>query len=276
MPPSESYIPIGIGQLALAASLILVNVLLSLALRLGLTRSLLVAALRMTAQLILVGYVLEYIFALSAPLPVVAVALLMSGVASVAAVNRSSRRFAGVYWDSLLTILSAALLVSGIGLEGILGVAPWYEPQYVIPILGMVLGNSLTGISLALERFLEGLVRRREHVETLLALGATRWEAAHEEVQSAVRTGMIPTLNSMMVIGLVSLPGMMTGQILAGASPLSAVRYQIVIMFMLAAATALGSLGIVLLAYRRLLSPRHQLQLWRLDRPAARARRQAR
>lgn len=264
--PDALYLPITIGRLALASALVAVNLGLSLALRLGVARSLLLAAARMTVQLLLVGYVLGYIFALDAPLPVVAVALVMATVASVAAVGRSPRRFAGVYWDSLLTVLTAAALVTGFGLEFVLDVTPWYEPQYVIPILGMVLGNTLNGVALALERFTENLVVHRDRVETLLALGATRWEAAHDEIGDAVRTGMIPTINSMMVIGLVSLPGMMTGQILAGASPLDAVRYQIVIMFMIAAATALGSLLIVLLAFRRLLSPAHRLRLERLRR----------
>ena len=158
-----------------------------------------------------------------------------------------------------------SFVVTGFGLEGVLRVEPWFEPQYAVPILGMVLGNALTGISLALERFTEGLVSHRDQAETLLALGATRWEAAHAEIQAAVRTDMIPTLNSMMVMGLVSLPGMMTGQILAGASPIDAVRYQTVIMFMLAAATALGSLLTVLLAYRRLLSKEHRLRLEGLE-----------
>lgn len=261
METDTLYIPISYGQLALAASLIVVNLVLSYALRLGLARTLLIASVRMTVQLLLVGYVLGYIFALNRPLPVLGVALLMAGTASTAAVGRTTRRFAGVYWDSLVSVLAVSFVVTGFGLEGILRVEPWFEPQYAIPILGMVLGNALTGISLALERFTEGLVSHREQIETLLALGATRWEAAHTEIQTAVRTGMIPTLNSMMVIGLVSLPGMMTGQILAGASPLDAVRYQIVIMFMLAAATALGSLLIVLLAYRRLLSKEHRLRL---------------
>ena len=261
MDTNSLYIQVSYGQLALAAALIVVNLGLSYTLRLGLTRTLLVASARMTVQLLLVGYVLGYIFALNRPLPVLGVALLMAGVASTAAVNRTSRRFAGVYWDSLVTILAVSFVVTGYGLKGVLGVEPWFEPQYAVPILGMVLGNALTGISLALERFTEGLVGHREQIETLLALGATRWEAAHTEIQTAVRTGMIPTLNSMMVMGLVSLPGMMTGQILAGANPVDAVRYQIVIMFMLAAATALGSLLIVLLAYRRLLSKDHRLRL---------------
>ena len=143
---------------------------------------------------------------------------------------------------------------------------PWYDPQYFIPLLGMVLGNTLTGISLGLDRFMESLVNQRQKIETLLALGATRWEATHEEVQAAIRTGMIPTINSMMVMGIVSLPGMMTGQILAGANPLDAVRYQIIIIFAIASATALGTLGVVLLAWQALLNSSHQLCLDRLTK----------
>jgi putative ABC transport system permease protein len=131
----------------------------------------------------------------------------------------------------------------------------------------MVLGNTLTGISLGLDRFMEGLVNQQSQIETLLTLGATRWEAAHGQVRDAIRVGMIPMINSMMVMGLVSLPGMMTGQILAGADPIDAVRYQIVIIFMIASSTALGTFGIVLLAFNALLNPSHQLRLDRL-RPA--------
>jgi putative ABC transport system permease protein len=130
----------------------------------------------------------------------------------------------------------------------------------------MVLGNTLTGISLGLDRFMESLVNQRQKIETLLALGATRWEATHEEIKAAIRTGMIPMINSMMVMGIVSLPGMMTGQILAGANPLDAVRYQIIIIFAIASATALGTLGVVLLAWQSLLNSSHQLCLDRLKK----------
>jgi putative ABC transport system permease protein len=113
---------------------------------------------------------------------------------------------------------------------------------------------------------MESLVNQRQKIETLLALGATRWEATHEEIKAAIRTGMIPMINSMMVMGIVSLPGMMTGQILAGANPLDAVRYQIIIIFAIASATALGTLGVVLLAWQSLLNSSHQLCLDRLKK----------
>jgi putative ABC transport system permease protein len=259
-----AYIRIDLGQLGWAAGLILVNVGLSWALRLGLARTLVIASLRMTVQLLLVGLVLEWIFALQRPWAILAIALVMASLASVSAVNRTRRRFAGVYRDAFVSIVGGAFVVTGLALNGIIRVEPWYEAQYAIPMLGMVLGNVLNGISLALDRFTEGVVARRHEIEALLALGASRWEAAHDLLRDALRVGMIPTINSMMVMGIVSLPGMMTGQILAGAAPADAVRYQIIIVFMIASATALGSTGVTLLAFRRLFSAAHRLRVDRL------------
>jgi len=134
----------------------------------------------------------------------------------------------------------------------------------VIPLLGMILGNTLTGISLSLDGLLESLDLRRDVVEMELAHGATAWEAARAPVTEAVRRGMIPILNAMSVVGIVSLPGMMTGQILQGADPVDAIAYQIVVMFMLAAASALGSIGIALLTFRRLFTTGHALRAERI------------
>jgi putative ABC transport system permease protein len=122
----------------------------------------------------------------------------------------------------------------------------------------MVLGNTLNGITVGINTFTESLATRREQVESLLALGASRWEAAQAPVQHAVRTGMIPIINSMMVVGIVSLPGMMTGQLIAGMDPIQAVKYQVVIMFLIASATALGTVAVVLLSFLRLFNADHQ------------------
>ncbi|TAM12981.1 MAG: iron export ABC transporter permease subunit FetB [Nevskiaceae bacterium] len=256
-------------QLGFAALLILVNLLLSAWLRLGLTRSLLVASLRMVVQLLLIGFILEAIFALNHPLPVVGIGLVMVTLAGISAVNRTQRRFPGIYVDSVLCVFGASFVVTGAALLGIINVDPWYRAQYAIPLLGMVLGNILNGVSLALNRFTEGAARERKLIESSLALGATRWEAAHPLITASLHTGMIPTINSMMVMGIVSLPGMMTGQLLAGAAPESAVRYQIVIMFMIAAATALGAFGVVMFAFRVLFTREHQLRADRLSQPQA-------
>jgi putative ABC transport system permease protein len=256
---STSYLELSYWQVAIAASLIALNGALSLWLRLGLERSLLVAAVRMSFQLLLVGFVLHWVFAVGEWYVVLAMASLMTLVAGFAAVNRTKARFKGVWLSSLVSVWSSSWLVTGLTLLVIVRVEPWYRPQYALPLLGMVLGNTLSGISLGLDRFSSELESRRDEIESLLALGATRWEAALGAIREAIRTGMIPTINSMLVTGLVSLPGMMTGQLLSGVDPIQAVKYQLVIMFVIAAGTALGTVGIVVLSYGYRFSSHHQL-----------------
>lgn len=259
-----NYVHLEWWQLAAASTLIGFNVLFSLILKLRLEQQLFIAALRMVCQLLLVGLILEWVFTLNNFLWILGVALIMVTMAAFSAVNRTKRRYRNIYWNSLIAILGSAFLVTGFGLKGVIQIEPWFHPQYLFPLLGMVLGNTLTGISLALERFMEDLSLRQNEIEGLLALGATRWEAAHQGITEAIRAGMIPTINSMMVMGIVSLPGMMTGQILAGANPLDAIRYQIVIIFMIAAASAMGVISITLLAYFSLFNKQHQLCVDRL------------
>jgi putative ABC transport system permease protein len=244
-----SYQPLSYAQVGLATLLILVNGAISLALRLGLGRRLLVAAVRATVQLLLIGLVLDWVFVQGR---------LMTVVAGVAAVRRCERRYPGIWLDGIISVAAGSWVVTAVALLTVVRAEPWYRPQYAIPFLGMILGNTLTGISLGLDRLGGELVGRREEVETSLALGASRWEAARPTVREAIRAGMIPILNAMMVAGVVSLPGMMTGQLLAGVEPGEAVKYQIVILFLIASGTALGTVGVVLLGYRRLFNARHQ------------------
>ena len=253
-----TYLELSYFQVGAAALLILVNGAISLLLRLGLHRRLLVAAVRTVVQLLLVGFLLQWVFALSRWYLVLSLMLVMALVAGLAAVQHTERRYPGVWLNSMLSIWVSSWMITAVALFGIVDVDPWFSPQYAIPLLGMILGNTLNGISLGLGRLGEELVTRRGEVEGLLALGATRWEAARGPVRAAVRTGMIPILNSMMVVGIVSLPGMMTGQLLAGVDPVQAVKYQVVIMFLIASGTALGTVTVVLLSYRRLFSAKHQ------------------
>ncbi len=255
---SAEYLQLSYVQVAAAALLIVVNGAISLALKLGLERRLLVAAVRTVVQLLLVGLVLQWVFALSRWYLVVALMGVMALVAGVAAVRRTDRRYPGIWLNAILSVWVSSWLITAAALFGIVDVDPWFSPQYAIPLLGMILGNTLNGISLGLDRLGEELTGRRGEVEGLLALGATRWEAARGPVRHAVRTGMVPIVNTMMVVGIVSLPGMMTGQLLAGVDPVEAVKYQVVIMFLIASGTALGTVGVVVLSYRRLFNPRHQ------------------
>ena len=257
---SASYLELSYGQVALAALLILINGAISVALRLGLHRKLALAAVRTVVQLLLVGLVLQWVFALRRWYLVLALMLVMALIAGISAVRRTDRRYPGIWTDSLISIWASSWIITGIALFGIVQIEPWFHPQYAIPLLGMILGNTLNGISLGLDRLGQELSSRRNEIDGQLALGANRWEAARGPVQAAVQTGMIPILNSMMVVGIVSLPGMMTGQLLAGVDPVQAVRYQVVIMFLIASGTALGTVGVVLLGYRRLFNKRHQFR----------------
>ncbi|MDR6408239.1 UNVERIFIED_ORG: putative ABC transport system permease protein [Burkholderia sp. 1595] len=262
---------LSLWDLAIAALLIVVNGAVSVALKLDLERKLAWAALRTVVQLLAIGYVLGWVFRYSHWFVVLPLMIVMTLIAGFAGAQRGSRSYAGQRADSVLSIGFSSWLVAAIGLFVVIRIHPWYEPQYAIPILGMILGNTLTGVSLGIERMTDELTARRDRVEMALALGATRWEAARAPASQAVRAGMMPTLNQMAVVGVVSLPGMMTGQVLADQSPLQAVRYQIVIMFLIAAASALGTVGAVLLTYRRLFSAEHRFLSSRLvERAAAR------
>ncbi|HYW79633.1 MAG TPA: iron export ABC transporter permease subunit FetB [Thermoguttaceae bacterium] len=261
--PAE-YLELSFLQLGLATSLILVCGVISVLLHLGLQRRLLIAAVRTVVQLLLIGLVLRWIFSAGQWYVVLALMLVMTLIAGMAAVGRTGRHYPGIRLDSIISIWASSWLITALALTVIVQVEPWYRPQYAVPLLGMILGNTLNGISLGLDRLGETLVGQRDQVETLLALGATRWEAAREPIREAVRTGMIPILNTMMVVGLVSMPGMMTGQLLAGTDPMQAVMYQIVIMFLIAAGTSLGTFSVVLLGYRRLFNADHQFLAARL------------
>ena len=252
-------IELSLWQISLAALLVVLSAAISLAMRLGLHRRLLWAAVRCVVQLTLLGLVLRWVFAPGRQwYVVVSLGLAMTLVAGVVAVGRNERRYAGMFLDSVLSIWACAWLVVAVALVVVVRPEPWYLPRYAIPLLGMILHSTLNGVSLGLDRFTREVSERRPEIETLLALGATRAEAAREPVQQAIRTGMIPMINAMMVMGIVSMPGMMTGQLLAGVDPMLAIGYQIIIVFFLAAASSLGTFGAVLLGYRRLFTSDHQ------------------
>jgi putative ABC transport system permease protein len=257
---NKPYIELSYAQVILATLLILINGAISIILKLGLERRLLLAAFCTVVQLLLVGLVLEWVFR-SAHWPIVlGIMALMTLVAGSSAIGRVGVRYPGIRTDSITSVWVASWLMAFLALGAIVRIRPWYTPQYAIPLLGMILGNTLSGVSLGIDRLGGELSGKRGEVEALLSLGASRWEAARRSIQQSLRTGLVPTINAMMVVGIVSLPGMMTGQILAGARPVEAVKYQIVIMFLIASATALGTLIAVLLGCRRLFSADHQFQ----------------
>ncbi len=246
-------------DLALGVSLVLGAGLVSFALRLGLEKRLAIASLRTVLQLLLIGYLLKFIFELQSALAVLPLIFVMIFIAARTALERPRRRFQGGGGLAFLSLAASALITTFAVTSLVIGVEPWFAPRYVIPLIGMVLGNSMNGISLSLDALLEHLAERADEVELELSLGASAREAARRPLQEAVRRGMIPILNTMMVVGIVSLPGMMTGQILAGADPMLAVKYQILIMFMIAASTAMGAMLMSMLTARKLFSREQRL-----------------
>jgi putative ABC transport system permease protein len=247
----NGVIEIAPWQLALATIFILVSAGLSLLLSLGFVRSLLVATLRTYLQLWALGFALRWIFKVeTAPLVlgVVAVMMLMAARTVLARVPQAP---AGIFSKVLNAVFLSGVTVTAAVTALIIGVEPWYKARYVIPIAGMVIGNSMTGLALALERVFSDLGKRGDEINTLLALGATPREAALPSIRTALTAGLIPTINSMSAVGIVFIPGMMTGQILAGVDPPRAAAYQIVVMLMISAATTLGSVIAVLTSYGR-------------------------
>ncbi|MDX1656539.1 MAG: iron export ABC transporter permease subunit FetB [Candidatus Competibacteraceae bacterium] len=253
-------------DLTIAGLLLLINGTLSLALGLGLERALLVAVVRLVVQLSLMGLVLKALFATMSPGWTALAAGVMVLFAGREIRARQRRPLTGGWGYGLGTacMLAAAVSVTVFALATSVRPDPWYDPRYALPLLGMVLGNTMTGISLGLDSLANALVGERVAVEARLALGGTRWQATGPVTRRALTTALMPIINSMAATGLVFLPGMMTGQILAGADPQQAVRYQILIMFLIAGGTALGAGGAVMGGVWRLTDGRHRLRLERL------------
>ena len=258
-----NVITLSYTDIALASLLVLVHAGLSLILQLGLGRQLLIAAGRMVIQLTLLSLVLKGLFALTSPLWTGLVALAMILFAGREAMARQARRFAG-WWSygiGTTAMLAAAGIVTVLALTASVRPDPWYDPRYAIPLLGMILGNTMTGVSLGLNTLTTTARRERSAIEAQLALGADIWTALRPVLRESMRSGLIPIINAMAATGLVSIPGMMTGQILAGAAPEDAIKYQLLVMFLIAGGTGLGVLAAVHGGARRLTDARHRLRL---------------
>lgn len=258
-----SVISLSSIDLGLAASLLVVISLLSMLLSLGLERKILLLGCRMTAQLLLIGLVLRFLFANSSLLLILLMASVMLLAAGREVQARQKRKIFGLpgYLISTGAMMISSFSVTLLALLVIIQVQPWYTPQYAIPLLGMLLGNTMTGIALAMDRMTDQLYGRRGEVEQRLLLGQSWQEASGDIRRDCMRTGMMPIINSMAAAGLVSLPGMMTGQILGGTPPIEAVKYQILIMFLIAAGTGFGVISAIWMSGLHLFDARHRLRL---------------
>lgn len=253
-------------DLAIAAILLVFDGVMSVVLRLGLHKQLAIAGVRMVLQLLLIGVILTRVFALASPPVTLLVIVVMIVIAGREVAARPEQRL--IRFGNEIVGASAVAFATGItsilALTTALRPTPWYDAHYAIPLAGIILGNVLNAASLALDSLLGGVVRERAAIEAQLALGATINVAMAPLVRGAIRRGLLPVINSMSASGIVTLPGIMTGQILAGMDPIDAVKYQILLMFLLSGGSGLAAVATVMLGARRLTDPRHRLQLDRL------------
>ena len=254
-------------DLLIASSLVAFDAALSLMLGLRLHRQVLIAAARMVVQLLVVGYLLRLIFAPQNPLATLAIVVVMAGVAAREIAARPERRFRGLSGVALSAgaVTIATVATAGLALATALRPHPWYDPRYAIALVGIILGSVLNAGSLSLDSLLSGVGRERAAIEAQLALGGSFRAATAPLLREAVRRGLLPIINQMSAAGVITLPGIMTGQILAGLDPLQAVKYQILLMFLLAGASGLSALTTAYAAMRRLTDDRQRLRLDRLS-----------
>lgn len=255
-------------DLCIAALLVLFDAAISMRLGLRLHRQVLWAAARMVIQLLLVGLVLRAVFTWGSPVATLGVIVLMIAAAAREVAVRPARRLAGWpgYRISTTVVSFASIATVLLALLTAIRPTPWYDPRYAIPLMGIVLGSILNSASLGLDTFFSSITGARAAIEGRLALGATRREALTPYVRNAIRSGLIPIINQMSAAGIITLPGIMTGQMLAGMDPVEAVKYQILLMFLLAGGSGLAALGAVYMAAASITDSRHRLRLERLTR----------
>ncbi|NEX59963.1 ABC transporter permease [Noviherbaspirillum galbum] len=259
------------SDLGIAALLVLLNAAISLALDLRLHRGILWSALRMVMQLLLVGLVLRTVFALASPAATAGIGMLMLAATAREVAIRPSHALRGMaaYRLAAVVVATASVMTALLALLTAIRPDPWYEARYALPILGIVLGSVLTSASLSLDTFLSTVVRDRREIEARLALGETIRHALTGPLRTGIRRGLIPVTNQMAAAGIITLPGTMTGQILAGMDPLEAVKYQILLLFLLAGASGLAAVGAVWLASRAVTDARQRLRVDRIIHHAA-------
>lgn len=219
-----------------------------------------VASLRMTVQLIAAGYVLIYLFDYSTVWLILLVLLVMESFAVYNAIRRTNLHLSLAIKRIIAVAIPAGTLVSlAFFLFVVVGGESWQDPRYVVPLAGMIIGNAMTGVSLGANRLVDGIRTQRTAIETALMLGATPQVATRQVVRNAFDAAILPTINSMVGIGIVALPGMMTGQILAGTSPLIAIKYQIAIMLGIMGSVSFSVLIFVEWGYRTFFNQDAQL-----------------
>ena len=232
----------------------------SLLLRLKLEKDLIIGAVRTFCQLFMMGYVLHYVFSNDNFFLIIGIFTWMIFWAPRIINKRIKDRPFEMQGPIFLTMLVTYILITSLTTGALLQVRPWYDPMIFIPIAGMVIGNSMNAIALSLDRLFSELKHNKEEIEQMLLFGADSATASLPAMDNAVRAGLMPSINSMMSVGLVFIPGMMTGQIIGGQAPIDAAKYQIMIMLMISASTAIGCCLVTTIIRKRCFNENHQLK----------------
>jgi len=241
--------------LSLTLLFVLIPLLIAYALKLGIEKDMLIATLRSIVQLLVVGYLLQFVFDQDHPLFMVLMIALMISAATHNA-SKKGVKIKGVIWKLTITYIAIEVLTQAILLG--LDIIP-ATPQYIIPISGMVVGNAMVLSLLFLNRFISEVEDKENQIELILSLGGTPKQAIHQQLITAIKTSTIPTIENQKTMGLVQLPGMMSGQIIAGADPIQAVQFQLLIIFILLTTAVITSVMLGFLSYPTLFNREMQL-----------------
>lgn len=233
--------------------------------RLDIKKDISIGTIRTFVQLLAVAYILKWLFNLQHWLPILGILAIMIAFASWEGTRRPGLKIPKLYRILYFSITVSVAIVLGMTIGFIIPVHPWFRPNYFIPLAGILIGNALNGAALTADRMGSEIQQRRLEIESALALGATSGDAVKRSFRMSVKAALIPSINSLMTVGIVHLPGIMVGQILAGVPPVQAIRYQILIMYMLISTKAIGSIITGMLVYRRFFTSRHQLRIGLLE-----------
>jgi putative ABC transport system permease protein len=256
--------PLGLAEVLLVLIPVVVVVAISVAFKLGQVRRISIATARSVVQLLAVGLVIGWVFERNTWYWVVGLLTLMTLVAGFTAAGRMGYRVGRLSWVMSFVLGSVTAVALLYYTQVVIGIHAW-DSRYLIPLGGMMLGNAMTAAALAVERITSDLLREHGDVEVYLALGGSPWQAALPAMRRAVAAALTPTINAMLVVGIVKLPGMMTGQMLGGSGPFQAALYQLLILTGIVFCDSLSATLSVLIVRRGLFT-----RAWQLDRDALR------
>ena len=258
---NNTVMNLSILQLSIAYIFVLIMLVIFKSRGIKREKQILIASTRMTVQLTIMGYVLMFVFNNPSWWLTSFMILIMISFAIYNSIKRvkvnMSKELQGIIAFSMVL---GALLTATFFIIIVLKVRPWFNPQYFIPISGMIIGNSMTGIALGANKLCSDMEDKHVEIENSLMLGASPVAAAKEIVNNAFDSAILPTMNNMLTMGIVSLPGMMTGQILSGTFPLTAIKYQIGIMLAILGSTAITTVLFVTLGYRTFFTKDNRLK----------------